>query len=131
VLTPLDEGRFTPGSLLAGRYRIVGLLGRGGMGEVYRADDLKLRQTVALKLLPSGLTGDPSRLSRFVNEVRVARRVSHPNVCRVRRSARPTWAPDRQNVLEGAHRIRKAYDTLLPRRCRGALTASGGEKSKV
>jgi hypothetical protein len=83
LLTPLDEGRFAPGSLLASRYRIVGMLGKGGMGEVYRADDLKLRQTVALKLLPRGLAGDPSRLARLVDEVRLARRVSHPNVCRV------------------------------------------------
>jgi hypothetical protein len=72
-----------PGTLLAGRYRIVALLGRGGMGEVYRADDLTLRQTVALKFLPAGLAGDPGRLARFHEEVRLARQVSHPNVCRV------------------------------------------------
>jgi len=78
-----DHGRFVPGTLLLDRYRILGLLGRGGMGEVYRADDLKLGQTVALKFLPPDLARDPGRLARFHNEVRLARQVSHPNVCRV------------------------------------------------
>lgn len=69
--------------ILAGRYRIVGLLGKGGMGEVYRADDLKLSQPVALKFLPDHLTADGAALARFHREVRIARQVSHHNVCRV------------------------------------------------
>lgn len=79
----IDHGRFAPGALLDGRYRIVGLLGRGGMGEVYRADDLRLGQPVALKFLPDDLRDDVVRLAQFHNEVRTARQVSHPNVCRV------------------------------------------------
>src|SRR5690242_17807131 len=78
-----DESRFLPGAILAGRYRIIALLGRGGMGEVYRADDLTLGQQVALKFLPESLAGNPDSVARFRNEVRVARQVSHPNVCRV------------------------------------------------
>ena len=78
-----DEGRFLPGTLLAGRYRIIGLLGRGGMGEVYRATDLALGQSVALKFLPEEAAQDQRLLERFHGEVRVARQVSHPNVCRV------------------------------------------------
>ncbi len=78
-----DHGRFLPGSLLAERYRIVALLGRGGMGEVYRADDLTLGQPVALKFLPEEAASDPGLLDRFRGEVRIARKVSHPNVCRV------------------------------------------------
>jgi hypothetical protein len=72
-----------PGTILAERYRIVGLLGKGGMGEVYRADDLKLAQPVALKFLPDHLLSDSAALGRFHREVRVARQVSHRNVCRV------------------------------------------------
>ena len=79
----MDEGRFPPGTVLAQRYRIVSLLGRGGMGEVYRANDLLLAQTVALKFLPVRATSDESTLARFRNEVRIARQISHPNVCRV------------------------------------------------
>jgi serine/threonine-protein kinase len=78
-----EHGRFLPGTILARRYRIVSLLGKGGMGEVYRADDLKLGQAVALKLLPERLAGDSKRLEYLHNEVRLARQVSHPNVCRV------------------------------------------------
>jgi serine/threonine-protein kinase len=78
----IEEGRFPAGTVLAGRYRILGLAGRGGMGEVYRAYDLILNQAVALKFLGrSGMS--EAALARFRNEVRVARQVSHPNVCRV------------------------------------------------
>lgn len=78
-----SDSRFVPGTLLAGRYRIVSMLGKGGMGEVYRADDLTLDQPVALKFLPDGALSNENALGRFKNEVRVARQVSHPNVCRV------------------------------------------------
>jgi hypothetical protein len=67
---------FAPGFIVAGRYRIVALLGRGGMGEVYRADDLRLGQPVALKFI--SVVGES-----LYHEVRIARQVSHPNVCRV------------------------------------------------
>jgi serine/threonine protein kinase len=79
----LNEGRFLPGRLVASRYRIIALLGKGGMGEVYRADDLTLGQAVAMKFLPDDAGHDEGLLERFRNEVRMARRVSHPNVCRV------------------------------------------------
>ena len=74
---------FVPGTMLSDRYRIIALLGRGGMGEVYRADDLTLGQPVALKFLPAIGRTRSGRLRRFRNEVRIARQVSHPNVCRV------------------------------------------------
>ncbi len=79
----LDGGGFAPGTILAERYRIIGLVGHGGMGEVYRADDLKLGQPVALKFLPQRLASEPVWIERFYAEVRHSRGVSHPNVCRV------------------------------------------------
>jgi len=80
---PIGGGRFVPGAIVADRYRIVALLGRGGMGEVYRAEDLKLSHVLAIKFLPERLAQDAAALARFHSEVRVARQVSHPNVCRV------------------------------------------------
>ncbi len=79
----IDAGGFSPGTILADRYRIVASLGRGGMGEVYRADDLRLGQPVALKFLPATLERDPAARERLLAEVRNARTISHPNVCRV------------------------------------------------
>ncbi len=78
-----EDGRFLPGTLLGDRYRIISKLGAGGMGEVYRATDLRLGQPVALKFLPEEMAQDPKALARFHNEVRIARQVAHPNVCRV------------------------------------------------
>ena len=80
---PIGGGRFAPGQVIAARYRVVALAGSGGMGEVYRAEDLTLSQVVAIKLLPEKLSQDAAALTRFHSEVRIARQVSHPNVCRV------------------------------------------------
>jgi serine/threonine-protein kinase len=83
--TPFAAGlsRFEPGAIVASRYRLVALLGRGGMGEVYRADDLTLDQPIALKFLPEGAASSDRRVAQFHNELRVARQVSHKNVCRL------------------------------------------------
>ena len=76
-------GDFVAGTILASRYRIIGLVGKGGMGEVYKAEDMQLSQVVALKFLPEAVVGDEDMLTRFRGEVRNARQVSHVNVCRV------------------------------------------------
>jgi serine/threonine-protein kinase len=78
--TPGDA-LFTPGTMLAGRYRVVSPLGKGGMGEVYRADDTKLGQAVALKFVRGTLS--PDLLARLYAEVRIGRQVAHPSVCRL------------------------------------------------
>ena len=79
----MDAGRYPPGTVLGGRHRIVSLIGQGGMGEVYLAEDLLLDERVALKFLPLDALERPELRARFVSEVRLARRVTHPNVARV------------------------------------------------
>ena len=79
----VDPSAFAPGTVLVGRYRVVSLLGRGGMGEVYLAEDLELEQPVALKFLPRTVAARPGGLERFRTEARIARTVTHPNVARV------------------------------------------------
>ena len=75
---------FSVGQLVAGRFRIVAFLGRGGMGEVYEAEDLVLRgQHVALKTVLPLISLNDNALASLKNEIAIARRVTHPNVCRV------------------------------------------------
>jgi WD40 repeat protein len=80
---PEAEGLFVPGTEVGGRYRIYSRLGAGGMGEVWHAFDLKLRVDVALKALRSDLLANPRRLEMLRQEVRAAREVVSPNVCRI------------------------------------------------
>jgi len=75
-----DRADFSAGDVFAGRYRMITRIGRGGMGDVWRADDLILDAPVALKLMHSA---SPSDRSRILQEVRLARTITHPSVCRV------------------------------------------------
>ena len=72
----------TPGTRL-GAFEITGLLGAGGMGEVYRARDTKLKREVALKVLPADVSSDPDRLARFQREAEVLASLNHPNIAQV------------------------------------------------
>ncbi|HEY0156499.1 MAG TPA: tetratricopeptide repeat protein [Thermoanaerobaculia bacterium] len=86
VTTPhgaIGEHRFAAGEVLAGRYRIVGVAGAGGMGVVYEADDLELHERIALKTLHAGAAADERDVARLRREVQLARRVTHPNICRI------------------------------------------------
>lgn len=74
---------FSSGDLVSQRYRIVRFLAQGGMGEVYEAEDIELRQEVALKTVSAHIGGDPAAVDRFKREIALARRVTHPNVCRI------------------------------------------------
>ncbi len=78
---PSDE-QPTP-SISPRKYRVIRKMGRGGMGDVYEALDIKLGRTVALKFLSSGLTGDPEARKQFVKEARAASALDHPNICTI------------------------------------------------
>ena len=72
-----------PGALVAGKYKIVEEVGRGGMGIVYKAEDLRLKRFVALKFLPPELTDTPEVKARFLVEAQAAAALSHSNICTI------------------------------------------------
>jgi serine/threonine protein kinase/tetratricopeptide (TPR) repeat protein len=78
-----EQQRFSPGEVLCGRFRTVHLIGRGGMGEVYKAWDEELEDHVALKTLRLEISTHELFTSRFRREIQLARKVTHPNVCRI------------------------------------------------
>ena len=77
------SGELTPGSIFAGRYRIIEELGKGGMGKVYEALDIEIKEKVALKLIKPEIASDEKTLERFKNELKFARKIRHKNVCQM------------------------------------------------
>ena len=74
---------FSPGDLVAGRYRVLRKVAKGGMGEVYEVHDLELHSRVALKLISLKSAAKPNSAEMFRREILLARQVTHPNVCRI------------------------------------------------
>jgi serine/threonine protein kinase len=81
IVTPKEE--LTRGTILAGRYEIIEELGKGGMGNVYRVEDKKTNEELALKLIKPEIASDKKTLERFSNELKLAHKISHKNVCRM------------------------------------------------
>jgi tetratricopeptide (TPR) repeat protein len=81
--TPEAQPVFSESQIVAGRYKIIRFVGHGGMGEVYEAQDLELKERVALKTLLPAIASDPRMIARFKQEIQLSRKISHPNVCRV------------------------------------------------
>jgi eukaryotic-like serine/threonine-protein kinase len=83
VPTLQPEARFAPGEVLAERFRIISFIAAGGMGEVYEAEDLVLKDNLAIKTIRPEVLQQNNALARFKREVQLARKVTHPNICRV------------------------------------------------
>jgi len=81
IETPKEE--LTTGVTFAGRYQIIEELGKGGMGKVYKVHDTEIREKVALKLLKSEISADEKTIERFRNEIKLARKIAHRNVCKM------------------------------------------------
>lgn len=78
----LNVYTFQIGEIVSGRFKILRFIGRGGMGEVYEAEDQDLCAAIALKIIRPNIADDPSTLIRFKQEIQLTRRITHPNVCR-------------------------------------------------
>ena len=104
-----------------GPYEIVGLLGAGGMGEVYRAKDDRLGREVAIKVLPPSLSRDPDRLRRFEQEARAAGALNHPNILAIHDIGTHDGSPYVvSELLEGETlRARLAGGAFTPRKALG------------
>src|ERR1700742_185934 len=81
ITTSLNSG-FSKSQVLAGRFRVLRFVARGGMGEVYEAEDLELNERVALKTVRFEMAHDEKNVERFKREIQLARKVTHANVCR-------------------------------------------------
>ena len=118
-----DAAAAIPGGERIGDFQILGKLGAGGMGVVYKATDLRLERTVALKFLPAGVAGNDSRLAQFHNELRVARQVSHKNVVRLYDLGDADGALGEQKVGDSRSRDATAGACASPQTLRASRVA--------
>lgn len=83
IIPPRRKHELSAGEVLAGRFRIVRFIAKGGMGEVYEAEDLDLHENIAIKTLLPAIASSPSAIQQFKHEIQLSRKVTHSNVCRI------------------------------------------------
>jgi len=88
----LPNSTFTPGKIIAQRYRVIRFIGRGGMGEVYEVEDMELHERVAMKSILPEYANDEAAITRFKREIYLARKITHPHVCRIFDLGTHRWA---------------------------------------
>ena len=127
---------FRAGDLLCDRFRVVRFIARGGMGELYEAEDLTLSERVALKTIRSEIAVHERANQRFLREVQLARKVTHPNICRIFdlfEHVRRTALPGRHVGVvrdDGAAAGRDAVATAPPRADRSASRPRGPSSNR-
>ena len=122
-----------------GPYEILGLIGAGGMGEVYKARDTRLDRTVAIKVLPAELSADPDRRARFEREARAVAALAHPHICTLYdigeaylanpESRVPNPVPIHYLVMEHLAGETLAERLLAAARCRSRRRSTSGRRS--
>jgi len=83
LLYPSPSVELSPGTTFAGRYLVIEEIGKGGMGNVYKVLDQEINEKVALKLIKPEISADRQTVDRFQNEIKITRRITHKNVCRM------------------------------------------------
>jgi serine/threonine protein kinase len=121
----VDLHSFTVGELVSGRFRVVRFIGRGGMGEVYEAEDLELGRNIALKTIRPEIAADERVIARFKQEIQLSLRVTHSNVCRIFDIERHQTASGSQDDAQEVTYLSMellAGETLAERLRRGRMT---------
>lgn len=113
-LPPDGEHLYKPGDVIAGRYAVVDMIGRGGVGCIYKVQDNILEETVVLKILLPSFVSDKSMVDRFLNEARIARKLTHPHIVRIHDVGRVEQTVFISMELIEGRSLRELLDHLKP-----------------
>jgi len=113
-LPPDGEHLYKPGDVIAGRYAVLEIIGRGGVGCIYKVHDTILEETVVLKILLPSFVSDKSMVDRFLNEARIARKLTHPHIVRIHDVGRVEQTVFISMELIEGRSLRELLDQLKP-----------------